>query len=112
MDEYGTYRAASEDWDELASLFKERENILFPYSADAKSAMIISINRDFVKRGTMPFGGNPAGRAWISILGRGADHVDIDNEQHASYLEEHLGLPSDNAAQLAELLNELRKRRI
>ncbi len=111
MDEFGTYRAVKEDWDELASLFSEKENILFPYSADAQSAMIISINREFLKKGTMPFGGNPAGRAWISILGRGADHIDIDSEQHGTYLQEHLSLPSDNAAQLAELLNELRKRR-
>lgn len=112
MDEYGTYRATSSDWDELADLFKEKENILFPYSADAQSAMIISINRDFARKGIMPFGGNPAGHAWISVLGRGADHIDIDNEQYASYLGEHLGLPSDNAAQMAELLNELRKRRM
>jgi hypothetical protein len=111
MDEYGTYRATTEDWDELAALFKEKENILFPYSADAQSAMIISINREFFKKGNMPFGGNPAGRAWISVLGRGADHIDIDNEQHATYLQEHIGLPSDNAAQVAQLLNELRKRR-
>lgn len=112
MDEYGTFRATKEDWDELANFFDEKENILFPYSADARSAIIISINREFLKKGNMPFGGNPTGHAWISILGRGADHIDLDNEQYASYLEEHLGLPSDNAVQLAELLNELRKRRI
>lgn len=112
MDEYGTYRATNEDWDELARLFGQKENILFPYSADAQSAMIVSINREFLRKGTMPFGGNPAGRAWVSVLGRGADHIDIDNEQYGSYLAEHLGLPSDNAQQLAELLNELRKRRI
>ena len=111
MDEYGTYRATKEDWDELAKLFSEKENILFPYSADAQSAMIISINREYIKKGTMPFGGNPEGRAWVSILGRGADHIDIDSEQHGIYLEEHLGLPNDNAKQLADLLNELKKRR-
>lgn len=112
MDEYGTFRATKEDWDALADLFKQKENILFPYSADAQSAMIISINREFLREGTMPFGGNPVGRAWISVLGRGADHIDIDNEQHASYLGEHIGLPSDNATHLAELLNELRNRRV
>lgn len=111
MDEYGTFRATKEDWDELAKMFREKENILFPYSADAQSAMIISINREYIKKGTMPFGGNPQGRAWVSVLGRGADHIDIDNEQHGNYLGEHLGLPDDSATQLAELLNELRKRR-
>ena len=112
MDEYGTFRATKEDWDELAERLNKKENILFPYSANAQSAMVISINREFERLGTMPFGGNPSGRAWISVLGRGADHIDIDSEQQGSYLGEHLGLPSDNAVQLAELLNELRKRRL
>lgn len=112
MDEYGTYRPREDDWNELASLFNEKENILFPYSADAQSAMIISINRDFEMKGKMPFGGNPVGRAWISVWGRGACHVNIDDEQYPSYLEEHLGLPKDNAIHLADLLNELKKRRV
>lgn len=112
MDEYGTFRATESDWPDLAHLFNKKENILFSYSADAQSAMIISINCDFEVVGKMPFGGNPAGRTWISVWGRGACHLNIDGEQYPKYLEEHLGLPSDNATHLSILLNQLRKRRI
>ena len=111
MDEYGCYRATPEDWDALANLLTEKENILFPYSADAHGAMIININREFSVHGTMPFGGNPHGRAWISILGRGADHIDIDREQFPTYLQEHLTIQKDEAEALSVLLNEVRKRR-
>lgn len=111
MDEHGCYRATPEDWDELAKLFDEKENILFPYSCDGAGAMIVSINREFDINGTMPFGGRPHGHATVGILRRGFDHIDIDREQFSSYLSEHLHLPESEGEGLAELLNEMRKRR-
>ncbi|MEZ4742316.1 MAG: hypothetical protein R3B45_07705 [Bdellovibrionota bacterium] len=112
MDENGTFRAKAEDWDELAAAFRKKENLLFPYCADGMTALIVSINREFNLMGKMPYGGHPGRRAWVSIKDRGAHHIDIDDMQHPRYLEEHLNIPLEDAVHLADLLNELRKRRL
>jgi len=111
MDEYGCYLANNKDWDELARLFSEKENILFSYSKFKMSCMIISINREFNIHGTVSIGGKPHGHAIVSVLKYGSHHTDIDSKQYPDYLEVHLKLPKSEAETLAELLNKLRLRR-
>jgi hypothetical protein len=107
MDEFGTFTASREDMDELAQGLRDQGNILFAYSPNQIDCYIISINQEFKVLGEMPFGGNPRGKALISILGRGFFHFDLGSQNfhiQPEYVSEKLGLASQDATYITELL--------
>jgi len=108
MDEYGSYRNNESDWFELREHLKDHGSIVFPYSYDGDGQMIIHIDSTYTKLGITPFGGNPKGRYYVGIDGRGCGHF-APKHTEASYFEEKLKLGKGDADGLAELWGELFK---
>lgn len=113
-DKYGCFRNTGEDFDSLAKLLKDSLGVpvLFPYSYsyDEQTCLIILIVPTFIRAGTFPFGGNPNGRVYVGVYGRGCTHLGWEHEMHPSYAEEKLDLGHEDARGFAELWNALRER--
>lgn len=105
MDEYGTYEP--EDAEVLAYELKECGTIVFPYSADKVTAFIILISMDFIKYGIMPFGGNPDGRYYVGIYGKGCHHLSL--KEHGNYIAEKLNICDESGEHLQRLFNGMRE---
>lgn len=103
-DEYGTY--GPEHILEIADAFMEKENIVFAYSPNRIDCYIISLNRDFEVLGTMPFGGNPRHRIWVSVYGRGAHHLSTGDRFHG-YIQDKLGVDELCAKSIGQILGAL-----
>ena len=99
MDEYGIYNDSEEDIKSLADALKENGTIVFSYSADKTTAFIVLISQSFAKLGIMPFGGNPSGRFYVGIYGRGCSHLSFKNES-VGYISEKLGVGEHSAEHL------------
>ena len=103
MDEYGCVRD-EDDFEHIKQKLEEFGSVVFTYSYDGTGAMIVHIDKEFHKIGTMAFGGNPEGRAFVGILGRGCTHLGFKHT-HASYIEEKLNLGKSDAEGFANLWN-------
>lgn len=108
MDEYGCYSNNPTDFDEIAAKLRQHGTIVFPYSDDRIGCMILLISGNFEKLGVMPFGGNPNGRYYVGIYGKGCNHISFDSQ--ASYLREKFNLSTYDSETLYELFTELNKR--
>lgn len=106
MDHYGCYRNTKSDFDELAANYKETCNILFAYSENQVDCINICLNGSFRKLGTMPFGGNPTGRIWVSCYGKGVpNHFKFGD--NASYISEKMHVEMWAAQWISNILSEI-----
>ena len=76
MDKYDCYETNDHDLKQIANKFIESGNILFSVSPNNQQCYIIGLNNKFDTLGIMPFGGNPSGRIWVSVMGMGCNHLD------------------------------------
>jgi hypothetical protein len=104
MDEFGIYRNTKEDFEEIRQRLDDFGDIVFPYSYDQMGCMIIHISRRFHIMSSMPFGGNPAGRIYVGIYGRGCNHLG-KKYIYPSYVFEKLNLGVTDADGFCELWN-------
>jgi hypothetical protein len=102
MDEFGCYRHTTEDAAEVAKQLNANGTVVFPYSYDQVGCMLVLISNNFAKLGVMPFGGNPDGRNYVGIFGRGCGHLSAENGPVESYVEEKLNLQGEDAKNFAE----------
>ncbi len=106
MDQYGCYRNTKDDFDELAANYKATRNILFAYSENQIDCINICLNGSFRKLGTMPFGGNPTGRIWISCYGKGVpNHFSFKDKY--PYISEKMHVEEWCAKWIQNILNEI-----
>lgn len=97
MDDYGCARLTKEDAKEIWTALDRTGSVVFPLTAgDSIGCMIVIITRIFEKVGVMPFGGNPTGRMYVGIYGRGCNHFSMDSI-HAGYFEEKLQISREEA---------------
>lgn len=101
MDEYGCMRVTQEDALEVRQSLAQGGSVVFALSGDQIGAMIICVTTQFEKLGVMPFGGNPIGRAYVGVYGRGCSHLAM-GETHPSYISEKLNLTQEDAKTFAE----------
>jgi hypothetical protein len=101
MDDYGCMRLTKEDAKEVRDTLDKVGSVVFALSGDQIGAMIILICTRFNKSGTMPFGGNPTGRAYVGVYGMGCNHFSKD-QIHPSYFAEKLKLHEGDAETLAK----------
>lgn len=102
MDEYGCFRHTREDAREVARALDERDSVVFCYSHDQMGAMLILLCESFLKLGTMPFGGQPEGRMYVGIFGRGCGHLSKEKGPAQSYIDEKLNLKGDDGEKFSE----------
>jgi hypothetical protein len=106
MDKYGCLKPTLEDAQNVKQALALCSSAVFTLSGDDIGAMIIFISTQFEKIGTMPFGGNPVGRAYVGIYGRGCNHLSM-GEIHPGYIEEKLGVGREESETFAEFWNLL-----
>lgn len=105
MDEYGSFRHTKEDALEVATALREdphEHTVVFAYSHDQVGSMLVTLSENFSVLGVMPFGGNPRGRMYVGIYGRGCGHLSLEKGPHHSYLEEKLNLEGEDGEKFAE----------
>lgn len=96
MDEFGTFRLNRLDAQKIKESLLDQGTIIFPFSYDKIGCMIIMLCVNPCILGTMPFGGNPRGRVYVGIYGRGCGHFS-QGQTHWNYFEEKLGLAEPDA---------------
>jgi hypothetical protein len=106
MDQYGSFRNTDEDVQELRESLQDNDNICFAWSHNQVDGFIVLITKDFKKLGTMPFGGNPDERVFVSLYGRGCNHFS-PKDTHASYFAEKLNMDKEAAEGFAWLWTRL-----
>lgn len=100
MDAYGCCKI--EDARDLASKLFKMGSIVFAYAYnDHAGAAIIEMSIPTVI-GTMPYGGSPRGRIWVSVYGHGCNHFSQESI-HPGYFKEKLSLGQFEADQLSKL---------
>lgn len=104
MDEFGSYGMGKEGWDELAQNLKRSGTIVFPWSHNNFDGYIFFISINYQKLGVMPFGGNPAGRAYVGLWNQGCDHIRMDGLLQKYDLDK-IGLDDDGAEKFCEMWN-------
>lgn len=104
MDEYGSFRHTKEEAYEVAkaNLFGEADTTVFQWSPDGFGALICVISPRFGVLGIMGFGGNPRGRCFVGIYGRGCGHLSMEKGPYASYIEEKLNIKGEEAEKFCE----------
>lgn len=100
MDQYGCLHVNQGDADLVQHELKRAEAVVFPLTVEDGGALIVHISTGFRQVGTTPFGGNPYGRVYVGIYGRGCNHFSKDTI-HSSYFEEKLDLHKSEAEALA-----------
>lgn len=101
MDEYGCMKPTEADALEVREALRLGGSAVFPLSGDQIGCMIILINTQFEKIGTMPFGGNPVGRAYVGVYGKGCNHLSMEHT-HPGYIAEKLNLAQSDAETFAK----------
>lgn len=109
MDQYGSFQNNEKDYDELANDLAKHNTIVFSWSHNQIDGYIFMISIGFVKLGMMPFGGQPTGRAYVGLWGRGCDHIRMDGGL-LKYDLDKLNIDDDGAEKFTELWNEVCKR--
>lgn len=104
-DEYGTFGPAH--LNELRELYGRYKNITFAYSPNHLDCYIININGAFETHGTIPFGGNPRGRTWVSVYGRGANHFSLCSNTFPGYIQEKLKVDELCAESISKIFKAL-----
>jgi len=104
MDEYGTL--GLEDCEKIAYEI-EHGNVVFPFSIDKQTCHIIVITKYFLKMGVMPFGGNPTGRYYVGIYGKGCSHMAINGRESIGYIAEKLNVDEKSAEDIQRLFEGL-----
>jgi len=103
-DQYGCSRLTKEDAHEIRQALNLSGTALFPLSGDGGGCLIVLICTQFYKIGVMPFGGNPTGRAYVGVYGRGCNHLSMEAEPiHPGYLIEKLNLHQEEAEWFSQL---------
>jgi len=102
MDQYGSFTTSKDDIAEIKAAFEQHGDIVFPFSGDQIGSMILHISRRFIKLGIMPFGGNPNGRVYLGVYGRGCNHFSQD-KIHFSYFVEKLKISQEEGEWLEKL---------
>lgn len=102
MDQYGSMRHSQEDAKEVAEYLKHNDAIVFQYSHDQIGANIFLLAKKFNKLGIMSFGGNPVGRMYVGVYGRGCGHLSMAKGPHHSYIDEKLNLGGEDGEKFAE----------
>lgn len=101
-DEYGCSRINEADAKEVRQALEFSGTAVFPLSGDGGGCIIVLVCTQFYKIGVMPFGGNPTGRAYVGVYGRGCNHLSMEPEPiHPSYLVEKLNLHFEEAEWLS-----------
>lgn len=100
MDAYGTIEACPEDIKSVRDVLDQGEPVVFPMSDGRGTGMIVLIVPRFQKLGTMPFGGNPNGRLYVALYGKGANHFAPERTE-PGYFQEKLRIGKSEAAALA-----------
>ncbi len=96
-DEFGCMRASSrEDAMAVRQALDQAGSVVFPLSGDQIGAMVINVTTKFDKLGVMPFGGNPYGRAYVGVYGRGCNHLAMQDTD-PNYIGEKLNIAGDDA---------------
>ena len=93
------------DAQRLADLLQKHGAINFEYSQDNQIRLELFICYSFVVRGK--FGGNPKGRLFLAVYGRGAFHFDARKYISVSYVIEKLGLCLKAACQISDLIGDI-----
>lgn len=101
MDEYGCLGINKDDAENVRQALRQSGAAVFALSGDQVGAMIVHVNTQFEKIGVMPYGGNPIGRAYVGVYGRGCNHLSMETT-HAGYIGEKLGLHRNDAETLAK----------
>ena len=96
MDKYDCYGTNDHDLKIIANEFIESGNILFTISSTKSGWYRISLNDKFDQLGIMPFGGNPNGKIWVSVMATGCNHLDR-RDAHADYIAEKIRCTKDCA---------------
>lgn len=94
--------------DTIAKALVTHGSVVFNYNCpDKMTAYNVLICKKFVKLNIMHFGGNPHGRFYVGLQGKGCDHLDLD--EHWGYIAEKLTITRDNEAaeQLGLFLNKI-----
>lgn len=102
MDQYGSFSNSENDIQEIRWALSKNGNICFAWSYNQIDGFIVLVNCNFMKLGTMPFGGNPDGRVYVSVYGKGCNHFSPE-EHHPSYFAEKLNLDREAAEGFAQL---------
>lgn len=107
MDEFGC--CGPDDYVALVDGIVSAGNVVFSYSDDDVTAYVVTITTNYLKLGTMPFGGQPT--HLVSILLKGCYWFDLNSrtELHESYVGEKLKLDYVDSVSIARLLNGIRK---
>ena len=97
MDQYGTFQCTKTDAVEIRDAINESDKpVVFAWSHNQTDCYIFVIAKNFTKLGTMPFGGNPQGRVYVSLYGRGANHFSMNFINH-QYWQEKLNIDGNGA---------------
>jgi hypothetical protein len=99
-----------DDIPKIAQTLIEKKSIVFSFSENKVSCMIIFLSIDFYKMNEMPFGGRlDSEKIFVGILGRGFYHFNIRQKLHPGYVDEKLRLGFCDSTELSFLLNEIFK---
>jgi hypothetical protein len=101
VDNYGTLTISENDADLARNRLVNSGSIVFTLSSDGVGATIVLMCGRFEKIGIMPFGGNPEGRCYVGVYGRGCNHLGT-HPIHPAYIEEKLGVQGEDAEALSK----------
>lgn len=110
MDSYGSLTVSQEDADLIYHELRGSAAVVFALASGDGGALICCVTVQFNKIGVMPFGGNPVGRAYVGLYGRGCNHLGM-HEIHWGYIAEKLKLPEVEAKSFADFWNMVWKGR-
>lgn len=105
MDDYGTVENTYEDAKMIREELGKNGAIVFPWSHNKIDCYIFFMSITFKKIGVSPFGGNPTGRVYIGLYGKGCGHF-VDNKTHPSDWEK-LNLDKYGAEAFSDLWNKM-----
>lgn len=110
MNEYGSYDNLSFDYREIAVNLKENGAIVFAWSPNEIDCFIVFMSMNFKKLGIMPFGGNPEGRVYVALYGKGAaHHFNLAKDTDPSYIQEKMLCTEFTATQMSMLFEKINK---
>lgn len=101
MDEYGCMQINKEDATKVKQMLEDYAPVVFPLATGDGGAMIVLLVWKFTKMDTiMPFGGNPGGRIYVGVYGKGCNHLSRESTQY-DYISEKLNLSTADAKAFA-----------
>ena len=101
LDEYGSVENNAEGAKLVSDQLLNTGAVCFSWSHNKVDAYIFILTKQFSKVGMMPFGGNPAGRIYVGLFGKGANHFCKENT-HAYYWADKLNMDKGGAEAWAE----------